>query len=163
MRSPGSSFNHCKHIDKTRDNKRCPTKRETKQKCPWGRLIIAPNPREEEVTEGKEPLFVQATLDFPSEQGTGALSLMAFLIGASAPIPIPAGWHLCVFAVSEMCHVSQGEAYPGHTHALEAFTPQQQVHLFGLGTCVGAAAAFSSFCGISRWIKPPQGWMLLLR
>lgn len=43
------------------------------------------------MTEGKEHLFVQATLDFPFEQGTGALSLTAFLIGASAHIPIPAG------------------------------------------------------------------------
>lgn len=58
------------------------------------------------MTEGKEPLFVQATLNVPSEQGMGALSLTAFLIGASVPIPIPAGWRLCVFAVREMCHVS---------------------------------------------------------
>lgn len=113
MRSPASSFNHYKHIDKTRDNKRCPTEHETKQKCLWGWLIIALNSKEEETTEGKEPLFVQATLDFSFEQGTGALSRTAFLIGASALVPIPAGWHLCVFAVSKMCHVSRGGAYPG--------------------------------------------------
>lgn len=105
------------------------------------------------MTEGKEPLFVQATLDFPFEQGTGALSLTAFLIGASAPVPIPAGWYLCVFAVSEMCHVSRGGVYPrqGAQGQLRGLYTWQQVRLFGLGTCLGEPTAFSIYCGISKW------------
>jgi len=101
------------------------------------------------VTEGKAPLFVQASLDFLFEQDTGALSLTAFLIGASALVPIPAGRHLCMFAVSEMCHVSRGGRILGSE--CKAFTPGQQVHLFGLHAFLGAAAAFSIYCGISKW------------
>lgn len=79
------------------------------------------------MTEGKEPLFVQATLDFPFEQGTGALSLTAFLIGASAPVPIPAGLHLPVLSISllarcAMCHKEERILGREHTHGLETFT-----------------------------------------
>lgn len=110
------------------------------------------------MTEGKEPLFVQATLDFPFEQGTGALILTAFLIGASALVPIPAGWHLCMFAVSEMCHVSQGGAYPrqgAHRRLRGLYTTAAGPFVWP-GRLLGGSSCILHLLWNFQMVKPPS-------
>lgn len=111
------------------------------------------------MTEGKEPLFVQATLDFPFEQGTGALSLTAFLIGASALVPIPAGWHLCTFAVSEMCHVSRGGAYPGQgaQARLRGLYTRAAGPFVWPGRLLGGSSCILHLLWNFQMVKPPRG------